>query len=138
MSGICRTRLAEERKQWRKDHPFVSTTFLRQYFLKSGVSSFDASFNQRVPIFLNNLTPFCTDEYHLKGFYAKPAKAADGSMNLMEWEVGIPGKPKVNETALDAFTRLKQTYHSSSYADDIPLDSMGWRFIQVDHELPRR
>ena len=23
MSGICRTRLAEERKQWRKDHPFV-------------------------------------------------------------------------------------------------------------------
>jgi len=24
MSGICRTRLTEERKQWRKDHPFVS------------------------------------------------------------------------------------------------------------------
>lgn len=23
MAGICRTRLAEERKQWRKDHPFV-------------------------------------------------------------------------------------------------------------------
>ncbi|KAF6763849.1 ubiquitin-conjugating enzyme9 [Ephemerocybe angulata] len=48
MSGICRLRLAEERKQWRKDHPF--------------------------------------------GFYAKPTKSADGSMNLMEWEVGIPGK----------------------------------------------
>ncbi|KAG5634415.1 SUMO conjugating enzyme Hus5 [Sphagnurus paluster] len=48
MSGICRPRLAEERKQWRKDHPF--------------------------------------------GFYAKPSKATDGSMNLMEWEVGIPGK----------------------------------------------
>lgn len=31
-----------------------------------------------------------------KGFYAKPAKALDGSMNLMEWEVGIPGKSKVN------------------------------------------
>ncbi|KAJ6630594.1 ubiquitin-conjugating enzyme 9, partial [Mycena sp. CBHHK59/15] len=29
---------------------------------------------------------------HPFGFYAKPAKAADGSMNLMEWEVGIPGK----------------------------------------------
>ncbi|THH09363.1 hypothetical protein EW145_g2078 [Phellinidium pouzarii] len=27
-----------------------------------------------------------------EGFYARPAKAADGSMNLMEWEVGIPGK----------------------------------------------
>ncbi|THH20977.1 hypothetical protein EUX98_g8477 [Antrodiella citrinella] len=48
MAGICRNRLAEERKQWRKDHPF--------------------------------------------GFYAKPTKAADGSMNLLEWEVGIPGK----------------------------------------------
>ncbi|THH18476.1 hypothetical protein EW146_g2517 [Bondarzewia mesenterica] len=48
MSGICRPRLTEERKQWRKDHPF--------------------------------------------GFYAKPTKAADGSMNLLEWEVGIPGK----------------------------------------------
>ncbi|KAG8833764.1 E2 SUMO-conjugating protein ubc9 [Serendipita sp. 399] len=48
MAGICRIRLAEERKQWRKDHPF--------------------------------------------GFYARPTKAADGSLNLMEWEVGIPGK----------------------------------------------
>jgi hypothetical protein len=30
MSGICRTRLAEERKQWRKDHPFVSFVFAKQ------------------------------------------------------------------------------------------------------------
>jgi len=28
----------------------------------------------------------------IQGFYAKPVKAADGTMNLMEWEVGIPGK----------------------------------------------
>lgn len=28
MSGICRPRLAEERKQWRKDHPFVSVSRL--------------------------------------------------------------------------------------------------------------
>jgi len=48
MAGICRVRLSEERKAWRKDHPF--------------------------------------------GFYARPVKAADGSLNLMEWEVGIPGK----------------------------------------------
>ncbi|QRV85837.1 ubiquitin-conjugating enzyme [Ceratobasidium sp. AG-Ba] len=52
MAGICRTRLAEERKQWRKDHPY--------------------------------------------GFYAKPVKAPDGSLNLLEWEVGIPGKPSTN------------------------------------------
>jgi hypothetical protein len=31
----------------------------------------------------------------IQGFYAKPVKAADGTMNLMEWEVGIPGKAGV-------------------------------------------
>ncbi|ORY83092.1 ubiquitin-conjugating enzyme 9 [Protomyces lactucae-debilis] len=48
MSGLSRMRLQEERKQWRKEHPY--------------------------------------------GFFAKPAKLGDGSMNLMEWQVGIPGK----------------------------------------------
>jgi hypothetical protein len=28
--GICRTRLAEERKQWRKDHPFVRAIYLAE------------------------------------------------------------------------------------------------------------
>jgi ubiquitin-conjugating enzyme E2 I len=27
-----------------------------------------------------------------KGFYAKPVKAADGALDLMKWEAGIPGK----------------------------------------------
>ncbi|KAJ3078608.1 E2 SUMO-conjugating protein ubc9 [Quaeritorhiza haematococci] len=49
MSVICRNRLAEERKQWRKDHPF--------------------------------------------GFYAKPTKNPDGTLNLLQWTAGIPGKP---------------------------------------------
>merc|ERR1712112_427829 len=40
--------LSEERKSWRKDHPF--------------------------------------------GFIARPMKNADGTMNLMLWEYGIPGK----------------------------------------------
>ncbi|KAK9764212.1 SUMO conjugating enzyme Hus5 [Basidiobolus ranarum] len=48
MSGICRARLAEERKQWRKDHPY--------------------------------------------GFYARPARNPDNSLDLMTWHVGIPGK----------------------------------------------
>ncbi|PWN90117.1 putative ubiquitin--protein ligase hus5 [Acaromyces ingoldii] len=48
MAGICRSRLAEERKQWRKDHPF--------------------------------------------GFVARPEKADDGSLNLLAWEVEIPGR----------------------------------------------
>ena len=29
MSGICRPRLTEERKQWRKDHPFVCGSICR-------------------------------------------------------------------------------------------------------------
>ncbi|KAI9138500.1 ubiquitin-conjugating enzyme 9 [Paraphysoderma sedebokerense] len=48
MSGICKARLQEERKQWRKDHPF--------------------------------------------GFYCRPVKKLDGSLDLMKWEAGIPGK----------------------------------------------
>ncbi|CAH7680955.1 ubiquitin-conjugating enzyme/RWD-like protein [Phakopsora pachyrhizi] len=48
MSAICKARLAEERKQWRKDHPY--------------------------------------------GFYARPTKNSDSSLNMMVWDVGIPGK----------------------------------------------
>ena len=48
MSGISQARLSEERKQWRKDHPF--------------------------------------------GFIARPVKKEDGTMDLMTWEFGIPGK----------------------------------------------
>ncbi|TIA83938.1 hypothetical protein E3P92_01881 [Wallemia ichthyophaga] len=47
-SGVARTRLMEEKKMWRKDHPF--------------------------------------------GFWAKPMKGADGTLNLLVWEAGIPGK----------------------------------------------
>ena len=31
-----------------------------------------------------------------QGFFAKPMKKTDGTMNLMEWEVGIPGKKDVS------------------------------------------
>ncbi|KAF3918131.1 hypothetical protein AA313_de0204520 [Arthrobotrys entomopaga] len=49
MSALCLNRLQEERKQWRKDHPF--------------------------------------------GFYAKPARGAEG-LDLRQWSCGIPGKEK--------------------------------------------
>ncbi|CAK9781863.1 unnamed protein product [Cutaneotrichosporon oleaginosum] len=48
MSSLATARLTEERKQWRKDHPF--------------------------------------------GFYARPQKKEDGTLNMMVWDVGIPGK----------------------------------------------
>lgn len=49
MSGLCLLRLQEERKSWRKDHPY--------------------------------------------GFFAKPGKLQDGSLDLRTWHAGIPGKP---------------------------------------------
>lgn len=49
MSGIAASRLAAERKAWRKDHPH--------------------------------------------GFFARPARKPDGSMNLFLWNCGVPGKP---------------------------------------------
>ncbi|KAK4058524.1 SUMO conjugating enzyme Hus5 [Microbotryomycetes sp. JL221] len=65
MSGIAQVRLQEERKQWRKDHPYVGS-----------------------PIFV-------IPRIKLGGevaFYARPQKESDGSLNLMTWDVGIPGK----------------------------------------------
>ncbi|KAK9463921.1 ubiquitin-conjugating enzyme/RWD-like protein [Lipomyces oligophaga] len=52
MTSLCLNRLQQERKQWRRDHPF--------------------------------------------GFYAKPLKLADGSLDLLTWSVGIPGKKGTN------------------------------------------
>ncbi|TDZ27465.1 putative asparagine synthetase [Colletotrichum spinosum] len=48
--SLCQNRLQEERKQWRKDHPF--------------------------------------------GFFAKPQRNAQGTLDLKVWECGIPGKEK--------------------------------------------
>jgi hypothetical protein len=33
----------------------------------------------------------------LQGFFAKPKKKADGTLDMMVWEVGIPGKADVSE-----------------------------------------
>ncbi|KAI6180174.1 UBC core domain-containing protein [Aphelenchoides besseyi] len=49
MANLAAQRLSEERKAWRKDHPF--------------------------------------------GFIATPSKAPDGTLNLMQWQCAIPGKP---------------------------------------------
>lgn len=46
--SLAKTRLQEERKLWRKNHPF--------------------------------------------GFFAKPEKSPDGSLDLTNWKAGIPGK----------------------------------------------
>ena len=103
MSGICRARLAEERKQWRKDHPFVRVNLhdVRAVPLRS-----------------------------VQGFYAKPTKAPDGSMNLLEWEVGIPGKAGVRVCTLMIID--EDTDHM------VAVDTMGRRCLQALDDIPRR
>ena len=70
MSGIAVGRLGEERKAWRKDHPFVSVCF-NSCTLCSRLRLTD------VPQLIV-----------LQGFVAKPTKNPDGTLNLMNWECG--------------------------------------------------
>lgn len=37
MSGICKARLTEERKQWRKDHPYVRFSLSSLFLALNGV-----------------------------------------------------------------------------------------------------
>lgn len=160
MSGICRTRLAEERKQWRKDHPFVSFITVLSLSIRAKQTrilafirfiTIDISYCDVVGSW-NNISSRCSVWLTvMQGFYAKPAKAADGSMNLMEWEVGIPGKPNVwyfhrssscstccgrkNSRvflATDAFLFLIMNL------TNLWSDAVGWWAVQTDNELSGR
>ena len=71
-SGIASMRLSEERKAWRKDHPFVSTLWLHIFSAK---------------YFAN---------YWFQGFVARPIQNPDATLNLMIWECKIPGKKGVS------------------------------------------
>lgn len=64
-----------------------------------------------------------------QGFYAKPTKAPDGSMNLLEWEVGIPGKAGVRLlTNSIAFIRVVLNAWTA--------DSMGRWGVQTHDDIP--
>lgn len=64
--------------------------------LANGAFRADPLYTPRLQVAQTRLFFFFMLIFDIQGFYAKPAKSADGSMNLMEWEVGIPGKPKVS------------------------------------------
>lgn len=74
MSGIAVARLGEERKAWRKDHPFVSIFFC----------------------LLFPIAQFLRKIIYSQGFVARPTKNPDGTLNLMVWDCAIPGKKAVN------------------------------------------
>ena len=77
--GIARGRLQEERKSWRKDHPHVSHAP-----------------RARPPS--HTLCDQCTGPIasahprHSQGFVAKPGTLPDGTQDILNWEVIIPGK----------------------------------------------
>lgn len=97
MSGIALSRLAQERKAWRKDHPFVSNVFWDAPALAQTKRVY-LSFYE---IFTFSCTDWCPNRYCLfscsifQGFVAVPTKNPDGTMNLMNWECAIPGKKGV-------------------------------------------
>ncbi|KAL9550319.1 SUMO conjugating enzyme Hus5 [Mucor atramentarius] len=75
-SGISRSRLMEERKQWRKDHPH--------------------------------------------GFWARPGKNPDNSLDLMNWVCGIPGKDNAHKINYQTPWE-KATYKlTMTFPDDYP------------------
>lgn len=84
MSGIAIARLGEERKAWRKDHPFVCIP-LKDL---SGTGFHEPLSKYR--LILNILI------YRFQGFVARPIKNMDGTLNLMVWECAIPGKKTVS------------------------------------------
>jgi hypothetical protein len=75
----------EERKQWRKDHPFVSR--FSMLMVLSG---------EMVLRVLLRVAKICQAHTDAKGFYARPTKSSDGTQNMMVWELGIPGKQGVS------------------------------------------
>lgn len=114
MSGIAAARLAEERKAWRKDHPFVSfyLSFVIFYILISYkryvymlfIVLFIVRRNQSILTYkFYQHNSFTIYSYNLvifsvfpQGFVARPSKNNDGSLNLMNWECCIPGKKGVS------------------------------------------
>lgn len=93
MSGIAIARLGEERKAWRKDHPFVCIPL--NNLSGTGIRYPLSKYRQILTVF--------SLFYRLQGFVARPIKNMDGTLNLMVWECAIPGKKTVSTKILCYF-----------------------------------
>lgn len=116
MSGIAFSRLTQERKAWRKDHPFVSSI---QHCPKSPGGLWALSSRSMVRMW--SFTPCLQNHLPLfQGFVAVPTKNADGTMNLMNWECAIPGKKGVTSVLIKHATQIN-TVVSEAYVLDYCL-----------------
>lgn len=50
-----------------------------------------------------------------QGFFARPEKDADGSLNLLVWEIGIPGKANVRRVLWRVLTRDQTPWEGGIY-----------------------
>lgn len=88
MAGIARSRLTEERRSWRKDHPLVCPCS-RAHRSALGAACFqieeaDADVaDGSQPTVVTAQTPDCA-----QGFFARLDSKPDGSQELMRWKCG--------------------------------------------------
>jgi hypothetical protein len=144
MSGIAVARLTEERKAWRKDHPFVSTS------KTSRIGSIKHRHDCQTDLIqLSQLTrislkrtffscPSAFADCHSQGFIARPTKEG-ATMNLLNWECAIPGKKGVRFS--DYFTQAQLTLTNRVtliVRFSTLTDSMGRRTVQTANAFQRR
>lgn len=80
---------------------------------------------------------------HSQGFFAKPATNADGSMNIMFWNTGIPGKKGVRALlmllpvplARAHWTQTNLSCHFCCIFDEHWPDPLGKRRFSSDHGI---
>jgi ubiquitin-conjugating enzyme E2 I len=62
-----------------------------------------------------------------KGFYAKPMKNDDGTLNMMKWEVGIPGKEEVGIALPNERADKKTDWEGGVYVVKMEFPTGEWR-----------
>lgn len=119
MSGICERRLAEERKQWRK---------VRLYPCALTPPALARPTDPRPPPPPFLVLPSALEQDHPYGFWAKPKKASDGTLDMKTWETGIPGKEGVSPLSRGSFvsgSRRRADAHRHLYLSVAPCRLSG-------------
>ena len=109
MSGIAIGRLTEERKAWRKDHPFVSAYIVALLHVKSLMFVVSLIFLRRFRQLYISIECCCS----YKGFVAKPAKNPDRTLNLMNWECGKSYWNMITAFMITVFKKSRLLYKTA-------------------------